>query len=159
MPRIIPLIRCASLFLPLLEQPAFSRYSVNWTIKEELPVYLHFWQEFRCFPCFFFFFKKLRLSFMHCLELHSFSFLDSIPQFMQSFRIVWSTVSGKPDCATMDFNMRLFRLETRLEWQLEQHFLLDYSENTGMWQTRHKMQPYFPLWNMHLQPFRGFCGL
>ena len=70
---------------------------------------------------------------MHCLELHSFSFPDSIPQFMQSFRIVWSTVSGKPDCATMDFNMRLSRLETRLEWQLEQHFLPDYSENTGMW--------------------------
>ena len=38
----------------------------------------------------------------------------------------------------MDFNMRLSRLETRLEWQLEQHFLPDYSENTGMWQTRHK---------------------
>ena len=60
---------------------------------------------------FFFNVKKLRLSFMHCLELHSFSFPDSIPQFMQSFRIVWSTVSGKPDCATMDFNMRLFRLK------------------------------------------------
>lgn len=29
---------------------------------------------------------------------------------MQSFRIVWSTVV-KPDCATMDFNMRLFRLK------------------------------------------------
>ena len=31
----------------------------------------------------------------------------------------------------MDFNMRLFRLETRLEWQLEQHFLPDYSEKYG----------------------------
>ena len=94
---------------------------------------------------FFFNVKEAPVIFMHCLELHSFSFPDSIPQFMQLFRIVWSTVSGKPDCATMDSNMRLFRLETRLEWQLEQHFLPDYSENTGMWQTRHKMQPYFPL--------------
>lgn len=94
---------------------------------------------------FFFNVKEAPVIFYALSGITQFFFSDSIPQFMQSFRIVWSTVSGKPDCATMDFNMRLSRLETRLEWQLEQHFLPDYSENTGMWQTRHKMQPYFPL--------------
>ena len=53
---------------------------------------------------------------MHWQVLHSSSFQDLTLQSMQSFRIVWNTVSGKQDLEMMDSSMHLFLLEIKLEW-------------------------------------------
>ena len=47
---------------------------------------------------------------------------DLILQFMPLFQTAWNMVSGKQDLEMTGFSMRLFHLEIKSEWQLEQHF-------------------------------------
>ncbi len=65
---------------------------------------------------FFFNVKESPIVFYALAGLHSFSFQDLILQFMQSFRIVSNTASGKQDLEMMDSSMHLFLLEIKSEW-------------------------------------------